>query len=100
MISQDNNSAVVLYEPQVQVYNAQPTTSTASYSSRSYASGAAILAAVLTYVCIAMFFWWAIFFTVIAWIMACVVSMILSITSLQCILKDLELLLFAYPTPG
>ena len=59
------------------MYNAQQTTSTTSYSSHSYASGAATLAAVLTYImCIAVFFLWALFFTVIAWIMACVVSLI------------------------
>ena len=65
------------------MYNAQQTAPATSYSSRSYASGAAALAAALTYLCTAVFFWWAIFFTVPAWIMACVVSLILSITIVE-----------------
>ena len=65
-------------EPQVQVYNAQQsmTTSTTTTYSRSYAAGAATLAACLTYTCTAMFFLWAIFFTVIAWNLACVLSLV------------------------
>lgn len=63
----------------MQVQNAQQTTSAivTSHSRRSYASGAATLAAVLTYICFASFFLWAIFFTTIAWILACAVSPIL-----------------------